>query len=477
MTDHVPFIDGDVSAGNRIPAAWLNDLNNLRYGASDGTRGAALLQFILSSTAGVRNAQSKMGEFAHIDDFSPVASTTSDNLTALTKWVNSAVANPGVPHRLGNRQYACSAALPLVNVSGVKLYGSGPSSNHDSGAINCSRIKRIGSAGGTLLTVAPTSGASNQRLDGIVIDGISFDGGGLGAKGLLVKSLRRSYFNVYAEEFTTSNIELDVVSSLVDAKDLQGNIFNIGARDLSAGGACLRLLGIATANVSLNWFPLLDVVHNNATAIVSQNPDNNIYGMVRIFRQPAGAATVSWEWQGGASDGLQTRDERILQLTTTVAAIAKGTGTYTFPAANIQIQNLDTGNGTPVPVVETAASVGGAQITYTPVITASSGTITSYSVVGKWWIDPNDSKNVYIRMAITMTNNGTGAGELLATLPFAAANDGIAGVMGGYEGVSGKSCRGIVQVTLSTLRLTFYDATYPGATNNVVTVSGFYRRT
>jgi hypothetical protein len=45
MTD-TTFIDGDISQSNRIVAAWLNDVNKLRYGNNDETRGAALLQYI-----------------------------------------------------------------------------------------------------------------------------------------------------------------------------------------------------------------------------------------------------------------------------------------------------------------------------------------------------------------------------------------------------------------------------------------------
>lgn len=469
--------DTTFASGTVVEAAWLNDVNNLRYSGSSPARGAALLPFYLNdSTATERTAQAKMREFAHIDDFSPV-SGESDNFTALTRWVNSAIANPGVPHRLGNRVYATSDALPTIGVSGVKLYGSGPSSNHDGGAINCSVIKKIGGVGGTLLTISPTSGASNQRLDGIVVDGISFNGDQKSAKGLLVKSIRNSFFNVYFEEFTTSGLELDVVTSLVDARDVQDCTFRVFGRDLYSGGAILRLLGSISANVSLNRFEIVDIVHSDEIGVICQNPDNNIWDLVRIYRQPGGTATYCWEWQGGATAGEASRFEVVNKLTCTVAAVARGTGTYTVAANNILIKTLDTENGSPVPVLETGASVAGPQFSWTSTVSASSGTITSTSVVAFYRLDPNDPKVVTIRIAITMTNNGTGAGTLRATLPFTAANDAVPAVLFGYEAATGRGIRGIVNVNTNTLEMVFVsDLTYPGTTSNIVIVTGTYRR-
>lgn len=46
MTDHVAFVDGELSQSNRVMAAWLNDVNNLTYGAGSRLRGSALLQYV-----------------------------------------------------------------------------------------------------------------------------------------------------------------------------------------------------------------------------------------------------------------------------------------------------------------------------------------------------------------------------------------------------------------------------------------------
>ncbi len=439
-------------SGTVVEASWLNDVD-----------------------AAVYETLPKIG--VHINQFSPAGDGTTDDLTPLTNFFNSAIANPGVPHYLGNATYATSSALPSINVSGVKIYGSGPSSNHDSGSINGSCIIKIGAASGTMLTVSPTSGASNQRLDGVVIDGVAFNGNQKAAKGLLIKSVRNSFFNCYAEECTTSNFELDVVASLVDARDLQDCVFHLYARDLYSGGACLRLLGDATANVSLNKFDIVDVVHSDATAIVCQNPDNNIWGMVRVFRQVGGTATNSIEWQGGASVALATRNETYCQLTTTVAAIAKGTGTYTVGAHDILIQTLDLGNSTPVPTVETGATVAGVWVTWTPTISASSGTITTSSAVARYKIDPLDQKTIHVQMAITITTNGTGATALLATLPITSENNSIPGTIPGKEvAATGRTCVGHVAVNSTSLIIHQYDGTYPAADGRIIVLNGVYKK-
>lgn len=423
-----------------------------------------------------RTVQARLREFVNISDFNPTADGTTDDLTPLTNFINSAIANPGVPHFLNNATYATSAALPTINVSGVKIYGTGPSSNHDTGNISGSCIKKIGAASGTILTIAPDNGAGNQRLDGIVIDGVAFNGNQKAAKGLLIKSVRNSFFNCYAEECTTSNFELDVVTTLGDAKDLQDCRFRLFARDLYSGGAGLRLLGTSAANVSLNWFEVVDLVQSNQTGIICQNPDNNLWGVVRIYLQPAGTATNSIEWQGGATALLATRCEVYEKLTCELPPIAKGTGTYTVAAYDIMIRNLDKDNIGPAPTVETGASVCGPEISWTSTISASTGTITTSSSVAKYRVDPHDPREVNIRLAVTVTTNGTGAGTLQATAPFTAANDLIPGVMHGYEAVTGKAVRGILDVNTSTIKITFYDGTYPGASGNVVVLSGSYRR-
>jgi hypothetical protein len=75
---------------------------------------------------------------------------------------------------------------------------------------------------------------------------------------------------------------------------------------------------------------------------------------------------------------------------------------------------------TPVLGAATATSINGVTIdnnawsTYTPTITAGSGTITSSTATGRY---KQIGKTVHLEITATITNAGTGSGQLIATLP------------------------------------------------------------
>ena len=90
------FVDNDLSLANRIVAAWLNDVNNLRYGADSAARGAALLQFIQSGTGAVaRTAQDKMREIVSVTDFAAVGDGVTDDTAAIQAWATACAGKRG----------------------------------------------------------------------------------------------------------------------------------------------------------------------------------------------------------------------------------------------------------------------------------------------------------------------------------------------------------------------------------------------
>jgi hypothetical protein len=66
----------------------------------------------------------------------------------------------------------------------------------------------------------------------------------------------------------------------------------------------------------------------------------------------------------------------------------------------------------------------GAWTTYTPTVSSSTGTITTASATGKW---KRAGKLIAVQQTITITTNGTGAGNLRATLPFDAESTDFVG--------------------------------------------------
>ncbi len=404
--------------------------------------------------------------------FAPTADGTTDDLTPLTRFLNSVMASTHRRGTLDNKIYAISGALPNINVNGVDIRGVGPSSNHDVGSASSAHIKAITNTGFTMLTVAPTSGAGNQRLDGINLSGITFNANSQAAKGLVVQSIMRSNIDVTVLEATNTGMELGVVATLGEARDIQRNTFRYVGRQYSNAVASLRLTGDSTANTSFNVFELVDVNHYNAVAIISENADNNVWRDVRVYRAAGGSATNSIEWRGGSTSAVSTRGEFFYQLSTTVAAIAKGTGTYTVGAQNIIIDHLDTDNGTPTPTEETGASiVHKAWRTYTPTVGSFSGTITSASATGRY---RRLGRKVEVSVVVTITTNGTGGTELTATLPITAGANNIAGYAGRENLLTGMFVSGYTGNGGTTIRMRQADGTYPGADGYVITMSGSY---
>jgi hypothetical protein len=78
MTD-TTFVSGTI-----VEAAWLNDLNNLRYGAGNAARGAALLQFIGAGTgASTTDVQTKLRELPSVTEYSSFANAIAQANSAL----------------------------------------------------------------------------------------------------------------------------------------------------------------------------------------------------------------------------------------------------------------------------------------------------------------------------------------------------------------------------------------------------------
>ena len=106
--------------------------------------------------------------------------------------------------------------------------------------------------------------------------------------------------------------------------------------------------------------------------------------------------------------------------------------------------------------------------TYTPVVTAGSGTITSYTATGNYY---QLGYLVFFQATITITDNGSGATSLDVTIPFTTA---ITGTISGRNATIGTSLDGVISGT-STQVFTSSN-TYPAATGSSIYISGFYQR-
>lgn len=291
-------------------------------------------------------------------DFGVIADGVADDTAALANFFNSAIANPGRQYILPVGAMRTTAALPTINVKGVWIDGAGAQTPHDVGSETVlSTIKYVGAAGATVLTAAPTTGASAQRLEGVRLRGFGIDGNELAAIGFLIQSLQNSPLSIYARECTTACIKVGVVATLGEAADTQFNAdISLTTENLLTTGAGIIITGDANANVSFNVFQNINVQHFNGTGIVVENADNNIWINTRVFRATGGTGD-GVVWQGGATSATRVRSETFFKLSCNSNLLVKGTPSYAVAAENIRIYELDTENNpTVAPTIEAGAT-------------------------------------------------------------------------------------------------------------------------
>lgn len=111
--------------------------------------------------------------------------------------------------------------------------------------------------------------------------------------------------------------------------------------------------------------------------------------------------------------------------------------------------------------------------TYTPVVTAGSGTITTASATGRFL---RRGRRVDVQIRVTITTNGTGATSVNATLPFTSANVvGIGRTLSGREEtVTGNMLQGFITPNATVVQIYAYDNSYPGANGRTLHVNGTY---
>lgn len=142
-------------------------------------------------------------------------------------------------------------------------------------------------------------------------------------------------------------------------------------------------------------------------------------------------------------------------LTGAVTSVGNATSLGSFTSANLATALTDeTGSGanvfatsptlvTPVLGVATATTINGVTLdnnawtTYTPTITAGSGTPTTVSATGRY---KQIGKTIFLTVLVTITTVGTASGSVNATLPFTAATSGTSYIGSALEQLTtGKS--------------------------------------
>ena len=129
----------------------------------------------------------------------------------------------------------------------------------------------------------------------------------------------------------------------------------------------------------------------------------------------------------------------------------------------VGIRWLKLGSGTVVGT-DWFPDFGGRWISYTPTITAQSGSFTTVSGQGSW---TQTGKIAHVRGVAIITTNGTAAVHAILTLPVNASTTIPQVGHGRADGVSGKSLA-VYLGSASAMSVRNYDNTYPGANGEVL---------
>ncbi len=114
----------------------------------------------------------------------------------------------------------------------------------------------------------------------------------------------------------------------------------------------------------------------------------------------------------------------------------------------------------------------GPWLSYTPTITAASGTFTTVSAAGQYLLM---GKMCYFTILINITTNGTAAGGVIATLPLQVANSNYYYMAYGRElAATGNMLQGYTSSGLTALTIYTYNNAYPGGSGYLLALSGFY---
>jgi hypothetical protein len=299
-----------------------------------------------------------------VKDFGAGGDGVTDDTAAVQAAIDSREAANGGVLVFPVGTYRISSTL-TINASNLLLQGEGGDRSHGvgtQGASASTKLVWVGAAGGTVVQFASLEGASAQKQSGGGIVGFFIECAGSAAIGIRLVSWDLGVFqNIAIINPTTAAIDINVAETLGEARDSQNNKFSqISVRCVegAAATACvLRVDGDATANTSLNVFEQIDGTFLNGTAFLLKNSDNNLFLRCRAFRAGGGTG-ASIEFQGSNISAAYTaRTNIFLHFTSNATPIARGTTSYTYASTNNSLLLLDQDNATPVPTVETGASV------------------------------------------------------------------------------------------------------------------------
>ena len=182
---------------------------------------------------------------------------------------------------------------------------------------------------------------------------------------------------------------------------------------------------------------------------------------------------------GGGTSGTVTVTNSMATAIDAKGDLIGGTGADAFSrlavGANDTVLTADSAQATGLKWAA-AASPAYAWTSFTPTVTAATGTLTTVTATGQY---QTIGKMVIALFQITLTNAGTGSGSLNSTLPVNAVTGNVSGrysCYGNERDATGKAITGSISVSTDPNRclFRFYDFTTCIATGNVIIATVIY---
>ena len=145
-----------------------------------------------------------------------------------------------------------------------------------------------------------------------------------------------------------------------------------------------------------------------------------------------------------------------------------GSGNVGLADVNTQLKLV---NQNLASISQSLSAQTGTWLSWSPSITSSGGTITSVTVNAAQYFQLG--KLVIAIVDLTLTNNGTGSGHLVSTLPQTALMSPVAEASG-FNVTDSFVCGGKI-LSATTSAIYKYDGTYPGATGKQITFTIVYQ--